>query len=315
MKLNGPTPLVLIALLLTWAKPAQSQITPVEGAHITDGDFVYGVAVSGNYAYVAHDTNGLRVYDVSNPVKPIRVGQTNDGRLALSVAVSGNQVFLANDTDGLRIYDISEPQRPINVGHGTNLPASHAMWVTVSGNCAFEANYIGGMRIYDISAPTNPIVVCQFTTNNGAFPNSGYAVHVAASGHYAYLANTMDGLRIYDVTDPANPVNISHTNDGGIAYAVAVSGYYACLANGGDGLRIYSLGFPATPPLGIAITTTNTALLSWPAPSPAFVVQRNADLGAGSWVDVSNSQTVVAGRNEVVLPLAAGSRFYHLKSP
>jgi hypothetical protein len=276
------------------------------------------------------------------------------------------------------------------------------MGVTVSGNCAFEANYIGGMRIYDISAPTNPIVVCQFTTNNGAFPNSGYAVHVAASGHYAYLANTMDGLRIYDVTDPANPVNISHTNDGGIAYAVAVSGYYACLANGGDGLRIfdvsnpaspinighptidtvysshraitvagnyayvgntsdglhiydvsdlsnpieagsvnngqyvrciavsgnyayvacdtdglriYSLGFPATPPLGIAITTTNTALLSWPAPSPAFVVQRNADLGAGSWVDVSNSQTVVAGRNEVVLPLAAGSRFYHLKSP
>jgi len=34
----------------------------------------YGVAVSGNYAYVADDGAGLQVIDVSNPASPQRVG-------------------------------------------------------------------------------------------------------------------------------------------------------------------------------------------------------------------------------------------------
>ena len=94
---------------------------------------------------------------------------------------------------------------------------------------------------------------------------------------------------------------------------MVVSGNYAYLANDTDGLRIYSLGASAPPQLGIALTSTNAALLSWPAPSTALVVQRTAELGATNWVDLTNTPTVVAGRNQVVLPLATGNRFYRLR--
>ena len=43
------------------------------GGYDTSGH-AFGVAVSGNYAYVADGANGLQVIDVSNPANPQRVG-------------------------------------------------------------------------------------------------------------------------------------------------------------------------------------------------------------------------------------------------
>src|SRR5262249_31387083 len=73
------------------------------GGHANDGGFARSVAVSGRYAYVADETNGLVVYDISNPALPVRVSQTNDGGNGWSVAVAGQYAYLANLADGLRI--------------------------------------------------------------------------------------------------------------------------------------------------------------------------------------------------------------------
>src|SRR5687767_8751998 len=59
------------------------------GGYDTSGTAV-GVAVSGNYAYVADYTAGLQVIDVSNPASPQRVGGYDTSGLASGVAVSGN---------------------------------------------------------------------------------------------------------------------------------------------------------------------------------------------------------------------------------
>ena len=48
----------------------------------------YGVAVSGNYAYVADYGAGLRVVDVSNPANPVEVGYYDTPDCAIGVAVS-----------------------------------------------------------------------------------------------------------------------------------------------------------------------------------------------------------------------------------
>ena len=41
---------------------------------MTPAGLLMGVAVSGNYAYVADGVAGLQVIDVSNPANPQRVG-------------------------------------------------------------------------------------------------------------------------------------------------------------------------------------------------------------------------------------------------
>lgn len=44
------------------------------GGYDTSGSAAVGVAVSGNFAYVADENAGLQVIDVSNPANPRRVG-------------------------------------------------------------------------------------------------------------------------------------------------------------------------------------------------------------------------------------------------
>jgi len=51
--------------------------------------YTYGVAVAGNYAYVADGFAGLQVIDVSNPANPLRVGGFDTSGSARGVAVSG----------------------------------------------------------------------------------------------------------------------------------------------------------------------------------------------------------------------------------
>jgi hypothetical protein len=63
----------------------------------------YGVAVSGNYAYVADGSAGLQVIDVSNPTNYVNVGGYNTSGTTYGVAVSGNYAYLADVEWGLLI--------------------------------------------------------------------------------------------------------------------------------------------------------------------------------------------------------------------
>jgi hypothetical protein len=70
---------------------------------------------------------------------------------------------------------------------------------------------------------------------------------------------------------------------------------------------------PSSPLLSIHATTTNTIIISWPAPSTGFALEHNSDLSAANWSSVPNSVTVIGGENQVVLSPQAGANFYRLK--
>ena len=76
----------------------------------------HGVAVSGNYAYVA-DGFGLQVVDISMPDSPALVGEVATPGAARGVAVAGNYAYVADGSTllnglGLQVIDISLPQSP-----------------------------------------------------------------------------------------------------------------------------------------------------------------------------------------------------------
>ena len=86
------------------------------GGYDTSGLAALGVAVSGNYAYVADWDAGLQVIDVSNPTNCVRVGGYDTSGLARGVAVSGNYAYVADALSGLQVIDVSHPTNCVRVG-------------------------------------------------------------------------------------------------------------------------------------------------------------------------------------------------------
>ena len=194
----------------------------------------YGVAVSGNDAYVASQgllgnqptapdtsTGSFSVIDLSNGVgAPTIVGHIDNGSLpspwtgtnalehVTSVAISGNYAYVtAFDSDRLTVIDISNPASPTIVASlhdSVNLvfPAD----VAVSGNYAYVANQTGtsktNLAAVNISNPANPTVVGSVAP---ASELSG-AYRVRVSGNFAYVsASSTATVAAIDISDPTSP--------------------------------------------------------------------------------------------------------------
>ena len=63
----------------------------------------WGVALSGNYAYVADDTSGLQIIDISDPANPTFKSSYDTPRYAHGVALSGNYAYVADSNSGLQV--------------------------------------------------------------------------------------------------------------------------------------------------------------------------------------------------------------------
>ena len=71
-----------------------------------------GVAVAGNYAYVAYDYNGLVIVDVSNKAAPTLAGSYDTAGGAWGVAVAGNYAYVADGSNGLDILRAGTDSTP-----------------------------------------------------------------------------------------------------------------------------------------------------------------------------------------------------------
>ncbi len=96
-KFNCGCGLVTLALALAWPARGADPVLIGQWPGWPRGGMASGVAVSGNYAYVA-DWYSLEVIDVSNPASPQRVGgcKNDPGGEAMGVALSGNYAYVAD---------------------------------------------------------------------------------------------------------------------------------------------------------------------------------------------------------------------------
>lgn len=72
---------------------------------------------------------------------------------------------------------------------------------------------------------------------------------------------------------------------------------------------------PGAPLLRVFMTSTNTVVVAWPAPSTGFSLQQNSDLNAAVWGSVTNTVNVVGSENQVIVAPPVGNRFYRLQNP
>ena len=76
---------------------------------------------------------------------------------------------------------------------------------------------------------------------------------------------------------------------------------------------LFAVQTPGAPLLKIFLTSTNTAVVSWPAPSTGFSLQQNTDLGTANWVTPAETINTNGTVSFIIVNPPVGSRFYRLK--
>jgi hypothetical protein len=75
------------------------------------------------------------------------------------------------------------------------------------------------------------------------------------------------------------------------------------------------VAMPLSPRLAVALTPTNTLVLTWPNPTPGFVLQQNSVFRSANWTTVTNAPVAVGNTFQVIIADPTGDEFYRLAQP
>jgi len=137
-----------------------------------------GVAVKGQYAYLASRYSGLEVVDVSDPDAPRIVATRKLGGQAWGVAVKDNIAYVVAFTGTLNLFDISDPLAPRKIR-----TIGLIKWVNPAG----DADNL--QKLNDLSGGGNALVTGVSVTGNALVTQDW----------------GLGRLYYYDVTDAAHP--------------------------------------------------------------------------------------------------------------
>ena len=211
--------------------------------------------VAGNYAYLAHDSEGLVVVNLTDPDNPVEAGNLSTNGKAQAVYIDGNYAYIANYLNGLVIADISNPAHPVI--EASRATSGRAVNVCVSGDYTFVANGVFGLQIY----PSDPD-----SLGNSDYPyvfgNLGGISDVYIDGNYAYIAAGSNGLGIVDFSNPDSLQLVGRYDDDTmtiLAKEVVVHDSVAYIADASLGLLAIDVSDPADPTLIDMIDTPGKA--------------------------------------------------------
>jgi hypothetical protein len=185
--------------------------TSLVGTYSTsNGSFVRDLQAQGNYLYVALDSSGFDIVDISNPSAPAFVSFFGDAFPfgVHDLFIHGNILYAVEDTtsSNLHVIDVSNPLAPTRLTVFNNPGGCHD--ITLVGNRAYLANLSGGFQILDVTNPASPISLA--TKNYSA--SFTHNIWPSGDGHYVATTDETCGsgrLRIWDVSNLSNIVQVS----------------------------------------------------------------------------------------------------------
>jgi len=254
---------------------AEQENDPVIVAHLAVGSNTsyqsgYGLAVFGNYAYMAHQADRkIYVIDISNPESPVKVGEFThsdwadaldgprypvfDGRyLIVEGQGSSNAFFVLDMKNPASPQVLYHPSEAFGCDRGSEFFGERYAVRLISGH----------IRIMDFADPTSPEVLKDYTTKMSG------AQHVWVEYPYAYVVRSVgsseDVLVILDITELDNPVEVGSLQRGSnfsdSVEAIQVKGRYAFIADtGGDALAVVDVK-DKTNPSFVSHVVDNTKL-------------------------------------------------------
>ena len=199
----------------------------------------YGIALSGERAYLADGFEGLTVCDISDPAAPALVYSDDTPGYAHELTIRGSTLYVADGESGLRLYDITQGNHPQFITHYD--PPGDVRAVTVDDTFAWLIGGVtDGVMAVDI---TNPIPMEQI----GNYGLMG--VDIAIADNIAYVADQRAGVRLFDISDSSTPVHLKTVKTPGAAAHVIIEGDRLYVADWTDDLWIYDRADPEEPQL------------------------------------------------------------------
>jgi len=137
------------------------------------------LVLRGERLYVADQSQGLVVYDLSVPEAPVWVAAVPDAIGALDLELAGDHLYVALGGAGVGVYDLGDPDLPARVA--TLDIASAAVAVAVDGDRLWAVDH-DGVVLADVADPGAPV-------SSGFQRTSLYALHVDAAQGRAWVAD------------------------------------------------------------------------------------------------------------------------------
>ena len=205
---------------------------------VTIPGYANGVAVSGDYAYVASGSTGLQVVSLSVDRRtPVVVASLNIGASSNDITLAGNIAYLAT-TGGLKVVDISTPTLPRLLG--TFAGVGNVLGVKVRGTTAYVT---GGSSLYIVSV-ANPGAMIQ--AGSLSVGGTAWNVELDATRNLAAVAAGSAGLKLVDVSNLSAPI-LRGTVLTGDARGVALRGNVAIVADYANSMRSVNIANLAAP--------------------------------------------------------------------
>ncbi len=206
------------------------------------------ISVAGSFAYLATESSGLEIFDVSAPDNPQWVATYDTGWNASGVTVVNNVAYVTGDF-GLKLIDVTVPGTPVLLGEDSQVQGEK---VTVSNSYAYVTARTSGLKIYNVNDTSSPSLV-------GTYNTSDFAYDVSVVDNIAYVADSFHGLKIIDVSNPAAPQWLGSKATPGLTSGVTVVNSIAYVADGGFGIQVIDVNHPESPILLGTLDTVGSA--------------------------------------------------------
>lgn len=184
--------------------------------------YANGVAVSGDFAFVASGSTGLQVVSLSADRRtPAVVASLALGGSSNDVTLAGNFAYLATSA-GLKVVDVSVPTTPRLLG--TFAGVGNALGVKVRGTTAYVT---GGSSLFIVSVANPGAMILAGSINLGG---TAWNVELDPTRSLAAVAAGGAGLKLVDVSNLSAPIlrGTASTPD---ARGVALRGTTAIVAD------------------------------------------------------------------------------------
>ncbi|MBL4809513.1 MAG: hypothetical protein JKY43_05590 [Phycisphaerales bacterium] len=221
------------------------------------------IEVVGDIAYVADGSEGLKIFDVSDPSAMVLLGSFDTAWVARDVLfenslISGKVVYVADGFGGLLVIDVNDPSNPSQIGSYATLGQAYGLAYhggLGDGPYLIIAAGAQGVIALDVSFPFAPVFKDSHTTAGFAYDVA--IDFVASSTGHLYVADGSAGLEMYRLLFGWMITPRMTTNTPSNARSVEVVGDIAYVADWSSGLQIIDLGVDRDNPVIIGSFNTS----------------------------------------------------------
>lgn len=185
------------------------------------------VFVSGGYAYVTALSDGLFIYDVSNPKAPTKVAELSPTADTWYRSwVKGQTLYISSQREGLLVYDVSKPEEPRRLmswpGDGTVLEG-WGLFAEQDRLYMMSPSPRAEVLIFDISKPATPSLHTRYYIPESDALKGETPVDGVLFNNRLYLGHWAYGLAVVDLSEDGKPKSLGHFGyDNASSRAVAV---------------------------------------------------------------------------------------------